>query len=289
LGHTSLLLAQAAMKDAPWLDFIRRTMLPRQPGRVPFHNSAEVALRGYHAASGRQTPVLSAVTWSKLPDVEQGLHRGYRAGLIFKGGMFAPGITWTQRRQGESNPPTGNADYSWHLPNTYFGNYLEVSSAEDEIEAPLSWRGYEFQVKNPEGQTSAWVPFTYPFDDKALNTIRLDSFAKGNELLLSNRAAEAVEPLRKAYVFSNRMLGIQHEDTIRFKAMWERARNEAALAKLRFRAGDHVTVRAGPHMGKQGAIDRLLLNHVHAYLIKTLDGDEFQASDEQVESVRQPS
>jgi hypothetical protein len=54
LGHTSLLLAQAAMKDASWLDFVRRTLMPKQPNRVPFHNSVEVALRGYHAAAGGQ-------------------------------------------------------------------------------------------------------------------------------------------------------------------------------------------------------------------------------------------
>jgi hypothetical protein len=53
----------------------------------------------------------------------------------------------------------------------------------------------------------------------------------------------AVEPMRKAYVFSDRMLGLSHEETLRIKADWERAIDEATLAKLRFRAGDHRPYR----------------------------------------------
>jgi hypothetical protein len=284
LNHTSLLLARAAIKDASWLNFVRRTMMPVQPGRVPIHNSVEVALRGFHAAAGgRQKPMLREVTWSKLQYVEGGLHRGYKAGIIFKGGMFTPGVTWTQRRRGETGPPTGNNDYFWRLPNIYFGDYLEVSTADDEVEGPLSWRDNEFQVKNPEGQTSDWVLFTYPFDDELLTRIRSDSLQQGNELLAAGKAAEAIEPLRKAYVFSDRMLGIQHEETLRAKSIWERARNEAALAKLRFRVSDQLTVTAGPHAGKRGVVVKLLLNHLHAYLIKPAVGDEFQASDAQVD------
>jgi hypothetical protein len=92
LNQTSLLLARSAMKDASWLSFVRQTMMPKQPGRVPFHNSAEVALRGYHAAAGnRVVPVLREVTWSPLAYSEGGLHRGYRAGIIFHGDNFVPG------------------------------------------------------------------------------------------------------------------------------------------------------------------------------------------------------
>jgi hypothetical protein len=284
LGRASLLLARAAMKDASWFDFVRRTMMPRQPGRVPFHNSAEVALRGFHAAAGgRQKPMLREVTWSKLQYVEGGLHRGYKAGIIFKGGMFTPGVTWTQRRRGETGPPTGNNDYFWRLPNIYFGDYLEVSCADDAVEGPLSWRDCEFQVKNPEGRTSDWVLFTYPFDDELLMRIRSGSLQKGNELLAAGKAAEAVEPLRRAYVFSDRMLGVEHEETLRAKSIWERARDEAALAKLRFRVSEELTVTAGPHAGKRGVVVKLLLNHLHAYLIKPAVGDEFQASDAQVD------
>jgi hypothetical protein len=227
--------------------------------------------------------MLREVTWSKLSYTENGLHRGYKAGIIFKGGMFAPGITYANRRHGETGPPPGNADYFWHLPNTYFGDYLEVSCSDDEIESPLSWRDYEFQVKNPEGQTSDWVLFTYPFDDKMLEEVRHESSDLGKKLLAAGKAGEAIEPLRKAYVFSDRMLGMQHQDTVRAKSVWEQAHNEAALAKLRFRVGDRVTVSSGPHAGKLGVVEQLLLNHVHAYVIKPLDGELFQASDVQVE------
>lgn len=195
-------------------------MLPKQPGRVPFHNSVEVAMRGYHTAGGRQTPILREVTWTKLPYTENGLHRGFKAGILFKGGQFTPGITFTHRRRGETGPPPGNTDYFWLLPNTYFGDYLEVSCSDDDIESPLSWRDYEFQVKNPEGQKSEWVLFTYPFNDDMLQKVRGESSDMGKKLLAERRAAEAIEPLRKAYVFSDRMLGIEHEETLRANSPW---------------------------------------------------------------------
>lgn len=171
-----MMLTLAAVRDVRWLELVRTTLMPRQPSRIPFHNSAEVALRGFHAAAGgRQKPMLREVTWSKLPDVEGGIHRGYKAGLIFKGGMSTPGVTWTYRRRGDTGPPTGNDDYFWRLPNIYFGDYLEVSTGDDEVEGPLSWRDTEFQVKNPEGQTSDWVLFTYAFDDELLTRVRNNS------------------------------------------------------------------------------------------------------------------
>lgn len=283
LRHTSLMLAQAAMRDAPWLDFIRRTMLPKQPGRIPFHHSAEVALRGYKPAGGRLTPVLREVTWSKLPEYENKLHRGYKAGIVFKGDNFVPGITYTHRRRGETSPPTGHTDYFWHLPNVYFGDYLEVSTGDDEPESFVSWRDYEFQIKNPEGQKSEWVLFTYPFDDESLNAIRTSAAEKGKELLETGQAPDAVEPLRKAWVFSDRMLGIQHPETLQARTIWERALDEAALSKLRFRTGEHLKVNAGPYAGKSGVVERLLLRHLHAYVIKSPEEERFQASDQQVE------
>lgn len=282
LSRASLFLAQSAMKDVSWLDFIRRTMMPKQPGRVPFHHSIEVALRGFKTAGGRQKPVLEKVTWSKLPYNEGILQRGYEAGIIFTGCGFTPGITWTYRRRGELIPPPGNTDYFWHLPGVYFGDYLEVSSGGDEVEAPLSWRDYEFQVRNPEGERSDWVIFSYQFDDELIKNIQSDSFRQGDRLLRAGKAGEAIEPLRKAYVFSDRFLGIEHAETLKSKALWEQARNEAALAKLRFRVGDQVTITSGPHTGGSGKIEKLLLNHLHAYVIKLCDGSVVQASDEQV-------
>jgi vacuolar-type H+-ATPase subunit I/STV1 len=46
------LLAHSAAKDVTWLDRVRRTMMPKQPGHVPFHNSAEVALVAYPVVPG---------------------------------------------------------------------------------------------------------------------------------------------------------------------------------------------------------------------------------------------
>jgi len=286
LGQASLLLARAAMKDVSWLTLVRTTMMPKQPGRVPFHNSAEVALRGYHAASGnRQKPVLQEVTWSPLEYVEGGLHRGYRAGIIFRGSNFVPGVTTTYRRRCEGLP-AGQSDYFWRLPNIYFGDYLEVASGDEPIEASLSWRGYEFQVKNPDGVKSDWVPFTFPFDDKQLDQVRRDSLEQGKRLLVAGKAAEAVEPLRKAYVFADRMLGIEHAETLSAKAILDKARCEAALAKLRFRVGAHLKVSVGSYAGQSGIVERLLLNHLHAYVIRPSEGESFQAADDQVEAIK---
>jgi len=287
LDQTCLLLAKAAMKDIAWLTFVQQRMMPKQSGRVPFHNSQEVALRGYRAASGGQNvkPILEKVTWSLVPYEENGLHRGYKAAIILTGDSFVPGAVVAHRRRGETSPPTGNADYFWHLPNIYFGNYLEISASDSEPESSLSWRDYEFSVKNPEGHTSAWVLFSFPFDDIHLEKIRTESFQIGSDLLQGGKPVEAVEPLRKAYVFSDRMCGLEAEETIRKKEVWQRALDEAALSKLRFRAGDQLRVTEGEHIGKLGVVDRLLLRHLHAYVIKPSEGDEFQVSDMQVEKV----
>ncbi len=80
------------------------------------------------------------------------------------------------------------------------------------------------------------------------------------------------------------MYGQQAEETIVKKALWDRAIHEAALAKLRFRVGDALRVKDGPHAGVSGSVERLLLRHVHAYLITPANGGEqIQASDAQVE------
>ena len=285
LTSSRLALTSAAMKDLSWLTMIRTSMMPKQPGRIPFHNSSEVALRGYHASAGAQraVPLLTEVTWSSVSYQENSLHRGYYAALIFKGENFVPGAVYTCRRRGEGLP-TGQSDYFWRLPNIYFGDYLEVSTSDAAPEAPLSWRGYEFQVKNPEGHVSEWVNFSYPFDDKALENIRYESFQLGVQLLESGKASEAVEPLRKAYVFTDRMLGIDAQETQDKKAIWNRAIDEAALSKLRFRIGDRLTVVSGERAGASGTVEKLQLRHFHAYLIRAENGEgQFQASDEQVE------
>ncbi|WP_323830488.1 SIR2 family protein [Pseudomonas sichuanensis] len=284
LTSSRLALTSAAMKDISWLTMVRTQMMPKQPGRVPFHNSKEVALRGYHASAGAQrvVPALTEVTWSPVAYQENNLHRGYYAALIFKGDNFVPGVVWTYRRNDEGLH-SGNSDYFWSLPSIYFGDYLEVSTGDGAPEAPLSWRGYEFQVKNPEGQVSEWVKFSYPFNDTMLESLRIEFFRVGVELLESGKASEAVEPLRKSYVYTDRMLGIHDPDTHEKKAIWNRAIDEAALSKLRFRVGDRLTVVSGERDGVSGTVEQLLLRHLHAYLIRPDNGDEpFQASDVQV-------
>ncbi len=286
LTSSKLALTSAAMKDLSWLTMIRTQMMPKQPGRVPFHNSQEVALRGYHAAAGAQraVPLLQEVTWSRVPYIENGLHRGYKAAIILKGSNFIPGGVITSRRRGEGFP-AGNNDYFWRLPNIYFGDYLEISSSDIEPESTLSYRDYEFQVKNPEGRVSEWVAFTYPFDDILLEKIRTESYSLGISLLEQGRATEAVEPLRKAWVFTDRIFGAKAQETLDKMALWNRALDESLLSKLRFRVGDHLKVVSGDYVGVSGTVEKLLLRHLHAYLIKPLDGGElFQASDGQVES-----
>lgn len=137
LEGARLALAKAAIKDASWLTFIRTRLMPEGHGQIPFHNSAEVALRGFHVGNP-DIPVLESVTWSRLPYTEEGKHRGFRAGLLFKGSKFAPGITVTHRRIGQASPSPGQSDYFWQQPNIYFGDYLELSTHDDADEGPLS-------------------------------------------------------------------------------------------------------------------------------------------------------
>jgi hypothetical protein len=116
-----------------------------------------------------------------------------------------------------------------------------------------------------------------------LEKVRVELLELGRTLLTDGKPVEAVEPMRKAFVFSDRMLGLTNAETLRIKTEWEHTRNEAALAKLRFRVGDGLAVKDGPYAGKTGIVERLLPNHVHAYLIRPTEGDSFQASDAQVE------
>lgn len=281
--NAQMMLTMAAVRDVRWLQFVRTTLMDKQPGRVPFHNSAEVALRGYHAASGRQKPVLHEVTWSKLPYNENGLHRGYKAGLIFRGSAFAPGITWTYRRLGELGPPPGNQDYFWRLPNIYFGDYLELSTSDDEIEGPLSWRNCEFQVRNPEGPTSDWITFSYPFDDAKLLEIMRQSADDGHCLVAAGDNERAVEPLRKAMVFADRILGVDAPETSVLRSEWNAALDNRTLDKLRFQVGTRVRVVTGEHAGKSGMIERFGLRQVKPYWIVTDEGGMIAAADNEVE------
>lgn len=280
-----MMLTMAAVRDIRWLEHVRTTLMPKQPTRVPFHNTAEVALRGYHAgAGGRVVPVLSKVTWSKLPYAENGLHRGYRAGILFKGESFVPGITIAFRRVGEGLP-AGNTDYFWQMPSVYFGDYLELASGDNEPEAALSWRAYEFQVKNPTGQTSEWVGFSYQFDDKKLSLILEDSLKEGRRLAAAGSNQAAIEPLRKAMVFADRMLGVDAPLTIKIKREWNAALDNATLDKCRFRPGKQIRIVSGEHSGKRGVIEKIGLRNFLPYWVKVENGEDVAVGDDQVEEV----
>ncbi len=280
-----MMLTMAAVRDIRWLELVRSTMMPKQPGRVPFHNTAEVAMRGYHAAAGgRVVPVLKEITWSKLPYLEKNLHRGYKGGIIFKGSDFIPGVTIAYRRIG-GGFPAGNTDYFWQIPSIYFGDYLELASSDNEPESALSWRGFEFQVKNPTGQTSDWVRFTYPFDDLALIAIRDESWQEGRRLLAAGQNQAAIEPLRKAWVFSDRMLGADAPIVEEIKVDWNAALDNATLDKCRFRPGTLVKIISGNHNGKSGTIEHIGLRHFYPYYIKVSEAETVQAKDDEVEKV----
>lgn len=277
-------LALAAMRDANWLQFIRSTLMPKQPGRVPFHNDAEVAIRGYRCSNlvSRQ-PVLVKVTWSKLAYNEGGLHRGYRAGLIFHGHGFAPGITIASRSIGDTAPPPGRKDYWYHQPNIYFGDYLEISTNDDELESPLGDRDLEYKVRNPNGKESDWVRFSYEFDDAKLMQVLEESERRGRELMALGKFGEAVEPLRKAWVFS-RHLPITPERRSENERIWNEAIDKDRLSQLRFREGARLRILSGDHQGKIGTVHQLALRHVHAYFIDIEGANErIAAADNQVE------
>jgi hypothetical protein len=160
LSQANLLLARAAMMDVSRLNFVRTTMMPKQPGRVPFHNSAEVALRGYHAASGnRQKPELQEVTWSPLEVVEDGLHRDYRARIIPQGQQLCPGCD-------DCLPPQGSGLASRTAR-------LLLAPAEHllwRLSGGLEWLG-------PVG-TIGWVRFVRPTQSSPKFLRKLESSTK---------------------------------------------------------------------------------------------------------------
>ncbi len=279
---TQMLLNMAAARDARWLHMVRTTLMPKQDSRVPFHNAAEIAMRGYHC-SMRGKPTLLRVTYSALPYNEGGLHRGYYAGLIFTGAEFAPGVTFASRFKGA--PENGAPDLSnhWRQPNIYFGDRLEVSAAVEDEDGPVSWRGMEFAIRSPEGQVSEWVEFSCVFDDEKLLASLDRHDREGRRLLEADRAGDAVEPLRKAWVLSRALFGWGAERYRAQEAIWNRAIDQAALDKLRFREGARLRIVAGPHEGKAGVVEKILPRHFHAYLIGT-EGESVQAADDQVEA-----
>lgn len=281
LTKAKVILLKAAIRDFDWLTLVRSTLMPKQPGRIPFHNQAEVALRGYHCHNDhREKPILQEVTWSLLLDKENNLRRGYKAGLIFKGKNFQPGITFTSRRKGEEKPTL-----FWNMPSIYFGDYLEVAQSDDIYENPLCWNNYEFCVKNPIGPQSDWITFSYNFDFDKLKEIMNKSEEEGKNLFAQGLFKEAIEPLRKASVFSNRIFGENTEETKkRSKLHWE-ALDKSILKNLRFKEGEKIKVIKGNFLGITGIIKKINLRWATPYEIEPdIKQDKLVAvSDDEVE------
>lgn len=274
-----LTLVRAATKDAGWLKLIRTRMMDKQPGRVPFHNDEEVALRGYHCSNLRDAePRLARVTWKALPLSEGGLSRGYKAAIVFEGGGFAPGIVFASRPKGSGVSPS-----RWQSPNAYFGDYLEVSTGSDPIESPLSYKDVEFCVRNPNGKSSQWVEFSHPFDLPALARIVDESARTGKQLLAERKYREAVEPLRKAYSISVRLNGDAHDLTRELHTLHETALDQRTLVGLRFKPGTKVRVVAGANKGREGVIEEIKTRFASPYQIKDGETPQFFATDSEVE------
>lgn len=285
LARADDMLAAAAARDVRWLTVIRTQLMPPEPGRVPFHNDREVALRGFHVRDW-EAPTLTEVTWSRVHYKDNGRHRGYHAAIMLKGSNFAPGIVYERRRSGEAQ-----AHVFRHSPSIYFGDYLEIAAGvTGDNEDGLSWRGFEFRVVNPDGKSSDWLPFTYPWDDDALVAEYREHLKEGTSLLEAGQATEARARLRKAWVFADRLPMIPADEKARAHELHERAIDEAQLARLRFRPGARLRVLAGPYVGRIVRVREIARRHHHAYRVEPDDDaggleGHAQVADDQVEEV----
>jgi hypothetical protein len=169
------------------------------------------------------------------------------------------------------------------MPSIYFGDYLELASGDNEPESALSWRGYEFRVKNPTGETSEWVAFTYPFDEAKLSAILRENMQEGRRLAAAGENQAAIEPLRTAMVFADRTLGIDAPLTTELRREWNAALDNATLDRCRFRPGQRVVVVSGEHVGKTGVIERIGLRNLQPYWVAVNEGELIPVGDDQVE------
>lgn len=176
----------------------------------------------------RGKPQLDQVTWAKLPYKDGAYFRGFETGLVFRGHNFSDELEITNRRIGETLP-AGRDDYFWQKPNILLPSYAEISTGGDELESPLSYYGFEFCVRNSSSDTSEWVAFDYPFNWERFNAELDQCEERGRSLYATGCFAEAIEPLRRAMVFADRMLGELSERTISLREIWNEAINSATL------------------------------------------------------------
>ena len=228
-------------------------------------------------------PKLDAVTWERVeyekPDGSY--FRGYHKAIVFSGHNFGNELEFAHRRQ-----ETKQERLFWRKVNLSVPSRAEVASGGDEIEGPLSWRGYEFAVRRPGGPESNWVLFDYPWDYKLLRE-ELEACAdRGEHFMKQGAAKEAVEPFRRAMVFSDRLDGIQAPRTQDLRKRHNNALDAAALARLSCREGDQVRIVEGKHSGKTGTIVFVHLRATSAYQVVFSDdrnNEDVWLSEKQVE------
>lgn len=230
-------------------------------------------------------PTLSKVTWSLVQYSGGPAFRGYYAALIFQGAGFERGITWAYSRPEADQPPVPQHWGSSGREKIQTHNYFEVSTNNDPEESPLSWRGYKFAVKNPNGEMSDWVEFSYDFDLPALKESQKKSEAAGRELLKSGQAQAAIEPLRRAMTYADRLFGVDDPRTVDVRRAWNKALDEASLAKIKYKVGDSVEFIAGPHDGLKGVVTEITLRHAFPYTVALENGGLAYAAVEHVRHV----
>lgn len=148
----------------------------------------------------------------------------------------------------------------------------------------MSWLGFEFAVRNPEGVTSEWVEFSYPFDFIKLRETVDRNAVDGRRLSNAGQYAEAVEPFRKAMTFSDRILGEHAEETETLRREWNGAIDAAARSRLHFDVGDRVSIKDGHFAGTRATVKEIWLRHYAPYIVTTDEGMDVQIRDEDLES-----
>lgn len=213
------------------------------------------------------------------------MFRGYYAGLLFRGMNFEPKVEWAFRRveggrPGEEKPGTWERSGRAEIQND---RYFEVSTHYDPEEAPLSWRGFDFAVRNPDGQMSEWARFSFPFDDAQLERTLERSTTEGRRLFSTGEFRAAIEPLRKAMVYSDRLHGYDAPTTVALRDEWNAALHEASRAEMRFKVGDHIKMTSGKYDGASGEITATHLRHAFPYTVKLDTGEQVQVADREAE------
>jgi hypothetical protein len=108
---------------------------------------------------------------------------------------------------------------------------------------------------------------------------------EGRRLAAAGSNQAAIEPLRKAMVFADRMLGVDAPLTAELRHEWNTALDNATLDRCRFRPGKHVKIVAGEHAGKAGVIEKIGLRNFHPYWVAVNEGEVISAGDDQVEEI----